>query len=121
VKKIKFDSLIFFGILLVFIILNVHSSPGFLDSAEFMISYIDDSIIHPPSYPFYYILLKALGTVLPIPNLLWKLNFINALFPFFALIVIYKIFGFYTKNRCLFIILSSCISFYIFLSEIQGK
>ncbi|MCD6578437.1 DUF2723 domain-containing protein [bacterium] len=94
---------IFFFLLLMFIIINITKTPGFFDSAEFAISYINNSIVHPPSYPFTYIFNKAIGSILPF-NIMWKLHFVNALYSFIALILFYLYLSFYTKNKFIKII-----------------
>ena len=94
---------IFFLILFIFIVFNTTRTPGFFDSAEFAISYINNSITHPPSYPFSYIFNKSIGMLLPF-HVMWKLHFVNELYSFLALIFFYLFLSFYTKNKFLKII-----------------
>ncbi len=80
----------FFSAILIILLFNIHESPGFYDSPEYVISFLDGSLVHPSSYPLYYILMKALTLFLP-GSVLFRMHLVNSLFSFSALIFFYLI------------------------------
>ncbi len=89
--------LVFFSVFVLYLVtlcptIYVGDSPLFA-SASFSLG-----TAHPPGYPFY-ILLGKLGTLLPLGNIAFKVNLVNATFGGLSALMTYKVVYYLTDNK----------------------
>ncbi len=78
--------------------LRIDRSAGFLDSSEFALSVTDGSLLHPPSYPLTFLVLRAAPVILPFADKIVAAKMIQVIISSSALFFFFLLTGFFSRN-----------------------